>query len=280
MTDIRISWSALRSHTECHQKSFLQRTGKKASLEDQRNFFPGTVTDRVVRDWLADFNPEADKHIMPAMVEDYVKAEQEKIEKAGKQLKWRNLQDRDNVIKECQKAVDLIEPYLDRYVIPYEYDVDFSFKAPISAMHPVTGEPSVITLNGFMDIIVKRGENDWAVYDVKHTKDNNYWRKTRGQLSFYDLAVNIMFGAYTSEVALLQPLCDERFKDFDLGEQERTILLKHVLDMANDIWLNNHEPNAPASACFNCNVKHACTRFKPVQSGNKKKISLVNRETP
>lgn len=49
---MRISWSQLRTHEECKQRGFLQRTGHKSVLDNQRVFFPGTVTDRVVRDWL------------------------------------------------------------------------------------------------------------------------------------------------------------------------------------------------------------------------------------
>lgn len=261
---------------ECKQKGYLQRTGKKASLENQRVFFPGTVTDRVVRDWLAD-DPYNNPGIMPDMVESIVQREQELILEKGKQLRWKDNKDRDSIIEECQKAVTLIEPGLNELVLPYEYDVDFSFKAPIMAPHP-SGEMEQILLIGFMDIIVRHPEDDngpakWAVYDVKHTKDDYYWKKTRGQLSFYDLAVDIMFEQPTFEVGLLQPLCKEPKKMFTLEEQDRTILETHVLKMAEDIWRGNNEPDAPHSACYMCNVKHACSRFNPV-NGNRR-VSLL-----
>lgn len=270
MTDIFVSWSSLRAHMECRQKGHLQRTGKKATMENQRVFFPGTVTDRVVRDWLAG-DPYNNPGLMVDMVESFVQREQDNIEAEGKKLYWKDAGDRDNIILECQKAVRIIEPDLERLVLPYEYDVDFKFRAPMMAPHP-DGTMQSILLIGYMDIIVKQAENVWAVWDVKHTKDNQYWKKTRGQLSFYDLAVDIMFGAPTSEVGLLQPLCTEPVRKFVLEEEDRTILETHVLRMATDIWKENIEPNAPISACYYCNVKHACSRFAP-KNGNR--LSLL-----
>jgi hypothetical protein len=231
-------------------------------MENQRVFFPGTVTDRVVRDWLAG-DPYNNPGLMVDMVESVVIREQELIEKEGKQLRWKDDKDRDSIIKDCQLAVKKIEPSLDKLVLPYEYDVDFSFKAPIRLTHPA-GHQETVILVGFMDIIVRRAADQWAVYDVKHTKDDYYWKKTRGQLSFYDLAVDTMFETPTFEVGLLQPLCKETERMFELDEDDRSILLKHVTSMAEDIWTENFEPDAPLDACFFCNVKHACSRFTPV----------------
>lgn len=271
MSELKVSWSSLRAHTECKQKGFLQRSGKKASMENQRVFFPGTVTDRVVRDWLAD-NPYSNPKLMPDMVESIVLREQENIEKAGKQLRWKDENDRDSIILECQEAVRNIEPALEKYVLPYEYDVDFGFKAPMRVPNPA-GEKTNLLLIGYMDIIVRKDEDPWAVYDVKHTKDNYYWKKTRGQLSFYDLAVDLMFNAPTFEVGLLQPLCKEPTKMFTLDDDDRSVLLSHVQSMADDIFSKNFEPTAKASECAFCNVKHACSRFKPV-NGDTKRVSI------
>lgn len=265
MSEIRVSWSALRSHTECKQKGHLQRTGHKASMENQRVFFPGTVTDRVVRDWLAD-DPYSNPNVMPKMVEATVLREQEAIEKKGKQLRWKNDKDRDDIIEECQEAVTRIEPSLNELVLPYEYDVDFGFKAPMDVPTPGGGETTLL-LMGFMDIIVRRPENRWAVYDVKHTKDDYYWKKTRGQLSFYDLAVGLMFESETFEVGLLQPLCTKPEKLFQLSEDDRAILLSQVISMSDDIYRQNYEPTAAPSECYGCNVKHACSRFTPKNDG-------------
>ena len=154
MSDLRISWSKLRSHMECKQKGHLQRAGKGATLENQRVFFPGTVTDRVVRDWLAG-DPYNNPGLMPHMVETVIEREQKLIEEEGKRLIWKDAGDRDAILRECQKAVTIIEPSLNNKVLPYDYDVDFSFKAPVQAPHPA-GHLETVILNGFMDIIVRR----------------------------------------------------------------------------------------------------------------------------
>ena len=49
---LRLSWSQLRTHDECNQKSFLMRSGKRSKVTDLRNFFHGMVVDRAMRDWL------------------------------------------------------------------------------------------------------------------------------------------------------------------------------------------------------------------------------------
>lgn len=276
MTEIRVSWSSLRASMECKQKGYLQRSGKRAKMADQRIFFPGTVTDRVVRDWLAD-NPYSNPGLMPEMVESIVQREQDKIEAAGKQLRWKNDADRDSIIRDCQEAVTKIEPSLNNLVLPYEYDVDFGFKAPMVVPNPA-GERTNLLLIGYMDIIVKRPQEGdqpewWAVYDVKHTKDDYYWKKTRGQLSFYDLAVDIMFGNTTQEVGLFQPLCKEPERIFHLEDKDRAILLSHVQGLSDDIFNENFEPDAPISACRFCDVKHACSRFTPVNGS--KRVPLL-----
>lgn len=256
---------------ECKQKGFLQRSGKRATMANQRVFFPGTVTDRVVRDWLAN-DPYSNPGLMPEMVESVVIREQAAIEEKGKQLRWKDDKDRDSIIRDCQEAVTKIEPSLNNLVLPYEYDVDFGFKAPMSVPNPAGGKTNLLLI-GFMDIIVRRAEDSWAVYDVKHTKDDYYWKKTRGQLSFYDLVVDVLFNAPTFEVGLLQPLCKSTEKIFNLTEEDRAILLSHVQGLSDDIFNENFEPDAPISACSFCDVKHACSRFTPVNGS--KRVPLL-----
>lgn len=240
---------------------------------NQRVFFPGTVTDRVVRDWLLN-DPENNPGLMPSMVEAIISREAELIENEGKRLIWKDKGDKDFVTRECIKAVTLIEPALNKYVLPFNYDVDVRFKAALTAPHP-NGETATIMLNGAMDILVQDSENRFAIWDVKHTVDDNYWKKTRGQLSFYDLCVWIMQGQPSVMAGLLQPLCKEPVKPLPITEQDRSSLMQHVLSMANDVWKENFEPTSDASQCTFCEVKHACSKFQPVKSGTTRKFSLI-----
>lgn len=267
-----ISWSRLRAHMECHQKGYLQRSGK-GKMANQRVFFPGTVTDRVVRDWLLK-EPEQNPGLMPSMVEEIVKRETSIIEEEGKRLIWKDKGDRDFVIRECITAVTKIEPALNKYVLPFDYNVDFRFKAPLLAPHPNGGKQQIM-LNGAMDIIVRDSQGRYAIWDVKHTVDNNYWKKTRGQLSFYDLCTLIMFGQPTVLAGLLQPLCAEPVKPLPLTTQDRDSLMQHVLSYTNDILREDFTPTDDTNECHWCDVKHACSKFKPVKAGTTQKFSLI-----
>lgn len=258
---------------ECRQKGYLQRAGRGKATTNQRVFFPGTVTDRVVRDWLLN-DPEKNPGLMPSMVEAIINRETEIIETEGKRLIWRDKGDRDFVLRECIKAVTLIEPALNNLVLPFNYDVDVRFKAVLKAPHP-NGSMAEIVLNGAMDILVQDAEDRFAIWDVKHTLDNTYWKKTRGQLSFYDLCVYIMRGRPTVMAGLLQPLCDERVKKLPLTDQDRNGLMQHVLAMANDIWKEDFQPTTDTNQCHFCEVKHACSKWQPVTTGTTRKFTLI-----
>lgn len=267
-----ISWSSLRTHEECKQRGFLNRSHKRAPLANQRVFFPGTVTDRVVRDWLLMEKPELG--LMPEMVESVVDREKNEIAEKGGVMTWKDHGDRDQVLKDCIEAVTKIEPGLVQHVLPYEYRPDFRFKAPLKVPHPNGGHEEVV-LNGAMDIIVRNPETmKWAVWDVKHTRDNYYWKKTQGQLGFYDLTVQIMFNAQTEVVGLLQPLCDKPVLPVPLDVDTRSVMMSRIVRMAQEVWRGDKTPRADSSICGFCDVKHACTKFQAVNRGGKHYVNF------
>lgn len=263
VSTLYISWSALRVHEECKQKGRLMRTQKRNPLSDARMFFPGTVTDRVVRDWLLD-HPQDNLGKMPSMVEGIVN--REKDAEGNGVVRWKNPGDRQQVIDDCTEAVTKIEPALLKYVVPFDYQVDYRFKVPALLPHPSGGKAPVV-LNGAMDILVRNGEN-WYVWDVKHTRDDGYWRKTRAQLSFYDLAVMLQYGKTTTSVGLLQPLCKQPVLPFQMVQDDRQQLLQRIAGMAWDVWSENFKPREDFKLCNYCDVKHACVKFQPVQDRN------------
>jgi len=268
-----ISWSALRTHEECKQKGYLTRAKKRAPLKDTRAFFPGTVTDRVVRDWLQD-DPEANLGAMPGMVSEIMDRERELINEGDQGVMiWKNKADRAEVEKACIEAVTKIEPALLKYVVPFEFQADFRFKAPVQLPHPNGGTEEVV-LNGYMDIIVKDSKARWWVWDVKHTRDNGYWRKTAGQIGFYDVAVEIMFGQPTIRSGLLQPLCDERVKPIPVSAETRATTMTRIAAMAWDVWSDDKQPRRDNTMCGFCDVKHACSKFAPVKTGKNRRIAF------
>lgn len=270
---LTISWSSLRTHMECKQRGYLHRQKKKATLENVRNYFPGTITDRVVREWL-ETAPKDNPGIMPDMVDEMMEREEKKIEEGRGILRWRDPEDKAAVREECITAVTKIEPYLNKLVVPFSYKADYKFTVPLAVPHPQGGTEQ-IQLFGFMDIIVQNEKGDFYVYDVKHTKDEYYWRKTRGQLTFYDLAVFLEQGKQTKGTALLQPLCKEPVKGFRISQESNEQMLNKISEMAWDVWKEDHTPRNDTKFCRYCDVKHACSKFAPSMVGGKKVVSLI-----
>jgi hypothetical protein len=270
---LRISWSGLRTHEECKQRGYLTRTGKKATLDNQRNFFPGNVTDRTVRRWLLE-DPANNIGRMPSMVSDVIEQQYAEVKDQGGVMRWKDKGDRQKVLEDCTEAVAKIEPLLLKYVVPFEYIPDFSFTAPLQLPHPAGGL-EVVHLIGFMDILVRDNHGRYWVWDVKHTRDSSYWRKTIAQIGFYDLAVELKFGEPMFRGGLLQPLVKKSVVPYSPSEDSRTQLRTRIAGMARDIWLDDRSPRTDTKECDWCVVKHACEKFKPVvQDDGSRRMTL------
>lgn len=269
---VKVSWSKLRNHEECRQRTHLMRQGKRDKTQDQRGFFAGTVTDRVVRDWLMN---DPDSHIgeMPGMVVDIIDREKTTIEEEGGVMKWKHLDDRNEVIADCSEAVRRIEAPLLKYVVPYDYSPAYRFEVPVIFEDKAIDRQVKVILNGELDILTK--PDGFRIWDVKHTKNDDYWRKTVGQLTFYDIAVGLQYGEDTKSVGLLQPLCKEQVKVFKVTHETRVQMLQRIENMAWDILNDVSEPRKDSKYCYFCSVKHACIRYAPtVDKNGKNKVKF------
>lgn len=212
--------------------------------------------------------------LMPDMVDSIIDREINEINERGGVMTWKNTEDHEQVRKDCIEAVTKIEPALVEHVLPYEYRPDFRFKAPINLPHPNGGHEQVV-LNGAMDIIVRNpNTKKWGVWDVKHTRDNSYWQKTKGQLGFYDLAVQVMFNAETEVVGLLQPLCTKQVLPVGLDSDTRSVMMSRIVRMAGEVWREDRTPRSDNTYCGFCDVKHACSKFKAVTKGGRHYVSF------
>jgi hypothetical protein len=252
----------LRTHEECHQKAMLKRAGRSLKIQDIRVFFPGTVVDRVMREYLDNVDRRPGE--MAARVQEVMDREEVAARENGDGIvKWKSQQDRKEVYDKCIKCVTILEPILDRIVLPHEYEPAKRFRVPLT-IPGLDGSPQVITLNGEMDLLMRVRNKDWAVLDLKMTADDSYWRKTIMQLVFYDLAVRLAFGEYSTFLALIQPLCKIPIVPIEPTDDLRAQMYTRILNMAHDIWRKQDEPKASAVGCNRCEVSHACIRFKPV----------------
>jgi len=255
---LSISWSALRGHEECRMRGKLLKAGKKNPQQDIRGYFPGTVVDRAMRYWLDD--PDLPDGGMLASVDQIMADEEQKAKIDGDGVvRWRNKNDRLEVAQFCRELVIRLEPILRELVTPFDYQPAMRFRTPVTIPY-LDGTPTEVNLTGEMDVLV-RAEGQWGVWDLKGTKDDSYWRKTLGQLTFYDVATNALFGQHSARAGLIQPMCKERVKEVSITDEDRRVLMSRVVRMAHDLWKENYTLAADPAGCFRCPVKHACPKF-------------------
>jgi hypothetical protein len=256
---LRLSWSQLRNHEECHQKSFLIRGGKRPKVTNIRSYFHGMVVDRVMRDWLN--NPLRTSGEMILMVGQLIDVVEQEAKDTGDGIvHWRDAQDRTHLAAFCVELVRRLEPILQTIVLPYRHEAATRFAAPV-LIPDLTGADTQITLVGETDLTVFH-DDGLQVWDLKGTKDNTYWRKVLGQLYFYDIAMLAVHGTRTERVGLIQPMCDDPVLQFVITDDDRTCMWARIVAMAHDIWREEQTCKADTSGCSRCDVRHACPRFQ------------------
>jgi hypothetical protein len=254
---LRVSWSAIRTHEECHQKSFLIRDGKRAKVSNIRNFLHGSVVDVIMRRWLE--NPLHPAGAMVAMVDDMLDETIETEKQSGNMVRWRNADDRNELRRFCTELVTRLEPILQEHVLPFPYSHGRWFKVPMSVPDSDNVARDIL-LTGEMDLIVN---NDGPViWDLKGTADDQYYRKVIAQLVFYDLAVWASSGQKSRFVGLIQPMCKEPLLAWEVTEDARQQLMARIVRYCHDVWNNEKTCKDGTAGCQWCDVRHACSRYQ------------------
>jgi hypothetical protein len=255
---LRISWSQIRSSSECKQKAHLQRMKKDSPHRDLRMFTPGTVVDLVMRRWL---EGEAALGNMPEMVEEILnKEEVECKEKEQGIIKWKDKTDKKTVIAFCQDACRKLEPILVELALPFNYEPAKRFKVPVLVPY-LDGCPTVVELTGEMDLLTRDTEGQLGLWDLKITQNSEYWRKVLGQLVFYSIVLESMFGYSPSKVGLIQPVTLPQVMEFSVDEQLKREMWVRIQRYATQRWLKDYEPKESTAGCSWCSVNHACIRY-------------------
>lgn len=259
---LKISWSQLQAFELCSHRSNLLRKQKRSPATDIRNFFHGTVCDRVMRAWLSSSDPLPGE--MSEMVEDYiVKCLDDAKENQEGVVRWKHKGDREEMAAYCRSLLTGLEPMLFRWVIPYEYQPEFRFRVPIRIPY-LDGSMAEIELIGGMDILVRRLRVPpmWFGYDLKATQNPDYIRKTLGQGIFYDVATLAMFEASLQEFVFLQPAVIERpFVTVKITDDDRLSMLSRIVKVAHGRWSNLDDPKKDSAGCSYCPVRHACKKY-------------------
>lgn len=261
MTDpLSISWSRLRAHEECKQKAHLIGQGKRGPATNLRNYFHGMVVDTIMKTWLSD--PHRRAGDMTAMVRDAIHDVQTQARDTGDGVvRWRTAGDQAELTQFCIDLVERLEPILRVLVLPYPFDVGYRFKVPVK-IPDLTGTPTLVYLHGEMDLKVQHPDF-WAVWDLKGTRDDQYWRKVLGQLTFYDLAGYAIHGTPSGRAGLIQPMCTEPVLEATIGPDERNAMWARIVRYAHDVWSQDVSCKDSTGGCDWCEVRHACPRFQP-----------------
>jgi hypothetical protein len=257
---LRISWSRIRQYRECKAKAGLLAAGRKSPVADARNWFPGTVADRAMDDWLSLDVPRPGW--MAAHVDEILDREEVVRRETGDGVvRWRDRGDKERVRDWCRECVTRLEPILFDLIIPYSYEPHARFTVPFTIPGP-DGVPRQILLTGETDLRTWRSEKvPWSVDDLKATEDASYWRKVTGQLVFYEIATWGMTGRWPEVSRLLQPMCAEPVLEFRFTADHRREMFVTICDVASDFWRKNLPPKASSAGCDRCEVRQACPKY-------------------
>jgi|SRR3954463_14794935 len=254
-TRFKVSWSSLQRWEMCKQRNYLVLQGLTAPGKDARNFLAGNIIDSVQKEWLD--NPVGS---MDAMVDEHMEKAIVASEERGT-IKWRSKNDKHNINVNCHNAAKQLQPILEARVLPYDYEPAKRFYTPVKIRKP-DGEVSEIILRGEFDLLVRDNDGRFIVWDLKTTADNDYWKKTLGQLVFYDLVIYSMFGQPPVKTGFIQPLCDEQVKEFYFDDSHRAEMWGRIHSMMQSEWVGDHTPKVDNAGCSWCEVNHACSKFK------------------
>lgn len=252
---LKISWSSLQRWELCRQKNFLVKQGLSVPGKDVRNFLAGNVVDSVQKTWLD--NPVGN---MTDLVDEHFEKAIAKSQEKGT-IKWRDKNDKKKIHTVCVNATTYLQPILEARVLPYDYEPGKWFNQVVRIKDQNTGEIKEVILNGEFDLLVRETDGKFVVWDLKTTADNDYWKKTVGQLTFYDLVVYSMFNQFPKKTGLIQPLCDEQVKEFFFTDKERAEIWSRISAYAHAEWVGDHPPKVDNTGCNFCEVQHACAKF-------------------
>jgi CRISPR/Cas system-associated exonuclease Cas4 (RecB family) len=258
---LQISWSGLQRYSECKQKHKLIISGKSLPTKDVRIFLQGTVLDRAMRGWLEDeAGGDTLKKRVETLFEHYADENPEGV------IRWRGRQDRPLLLNKLRRAANELEPLLHELILPYDYEPELRFRTYINIPY-IDGTMSAVLLVGGVDVMVRKSQDPLhlAFWDLKCTENENYWRKTLGQLLFYETALCANFGCSTEafdQIGLIQPLCKEKTVPVAFDEADRSTMMAKIIDMAHSMWRGEFEPKESDTGCSYCEVRHACDKFQ------------------
>lgn len=278
---LRLSWSRLRVHAECRAKGALVAAGKKSPAQDIRTYFPGTVVDRAMGRWLRQGWPGSEPGWyvagrgrpelgwMHAHVDRILDEEEARAAESGDGIvRWRSAADKEEVRAFCRELVARLERILVQLCLPYEWQPHVRFSVPLEVPW-LDGTLRQILLTGEIDLLIRRALHEVGEFDLKATRDEQYWRKVEGQMGFYDICWWGKTGVFPVATALIQPMCKQQVLPFRFSERSRRELFARICTTAMDIFRDDLPPAPEERRCSMCGVKHACPVHKVPAGGGR-----------
>jgi hypothetical protein len=266
---VRLSWSRLRVHDECPQKGQLLADRKKAKVADIRSFFGGNVCDLAQRRWLG--MEEQELGWMARHIDEIFDESERTARETGDGIvKWRSPTDKGEVRDFCLQLVTRLEPILAEYCLPFGWTPAYRFDIPFE-VHGIA-----VRLVGEIDLLVFDNRGRVAVWDLKATRNNEYWRKVVAQLVFYAIAVRAsgaeQLGRWPAMAGLIQPMCDQRVLPVTITPAAIREMGARIERAASDILAGRLDPR-PGDYCQWCEVSHACPAW--TVRGGRGRVSIV-----
>lgn len=267
---LRLSWSRLRLHDECPAKGDLMRR-HKSPVQDIRSFVHGNIVDLAMRRWLSQESPEPGW--MAANIDALFDESLQTAKDTGDGIvRWKGANDKAETREFCRDLVKRLEPILVKYALPFEWTPAVRFSVPI-LVEDLSGHMREIILVGEMDLLVRDCEGRYAIWDLKATRDNAYYKKVLGQIAFYAIAVKAVHGQFPVLTGLIQPMCDQQVLPVTVDHDAVAQMAGRITKAARDIWAGRLAPKESNEGCAYCPVKHACSKFS--FGGNSGRLSLT-----
>lgn len=281
---VKVSWSKIRTHEECREKAQHIANGLKSTVSDTTMFVHGNVVDLLMRRWLGMDDPPRGwmaKHVDEVLDE----LEHSAKDKGDGVIRWKHTGHRQQVREFCFNCAMRLEELLRGMVMSHDYQPAVRFKTRMNIPGLEEGSTAKILLTGEMDLLVAEkprplpditpdlnpvtiAMHDVAqrprlhIWDLKATRDKDYWRKTVAQLVFYDIACWCMFGTTSLMAGLLQPMVDDHpYISFTPTEEDRTQMYTRIVTVAHQIMRGDAAPKEGSEGCSWCEVKHACSKY-------------------
>jgi hypothetical protein len=277
MEPVYISWSGLKRWEQCNHKH-LRHIQHEVTKPNGRVFLPGTIVDRCERRLLESDNPQ--RGDMAAMIDTIF--DENTGEDAEYVIRWKG---KDEVKRTCLEAVTNLEPILWEHVLPHDYQAEFKFKAHMEVPYIVEGMRAPVTMRGGMDIVVQKWPSgNFAIHDLKISRDKGYINKTLAQGTFYAIAWGVIQEDFSqpTEVSFFFPLLEEKIIKATVGVEEKRMMMSRIVKYAQGVWKDEWYPktdNAGCSASW-CEAFGTCAKFKPIamrDENGKQRVSFAKQ---